>query len=262
LPGVRRSPLGRETAIQKCVWGDDGWLRLTQGGLVPDVEVPAPDPASRRAADEAIHRRFNGDKLPEEFQWLRTPYPERIFSMTGSALRLHARESIGSWFEQSLVARRQEHLAFRAETSVSFAPRNFQQTAGIVHYYNRHKFHYLAVTWHEELGRALTILSCPGDWPHGKLEFPLDKPVALPGDGPVELAMDVDGADLQFHWRLPGKDWQAVGPVLDASVISDEGGRGEHASFTGAFTGMAAFDTSGSAIAADFDRFAYLPMDG
>jgi xylan 1,4-beta-xylosidase len=50
--------------------------------------------------------------------------------------------------------------------------------------------------------------------------------------------------------------------VLDASVISDEGGRGEHASFTGAFTGMAAFDTSGSAIAADFDRFAYIPMDG
>jgi hypothetical protein len=50
-----------------------------------------------------------------------------------------------------------------------------------------------------------------------------------------------------------------IGPVLDASVISDEGGRGEHASFTGAFTGMAAFDTSGSAIAADFERFAYMP---
>ncbi|MBU2486532.1 MAG: glycoside hydrolase 43 family protein, partial [Alphaproteobacteria bacterium] len=54
---------------------------------------------------------------------------------------------------------------------------------------------------------------------------------------------------------------QAVGPVLDASVISDEGGRGEHASFTGAFTGMAAFDTSGSAIPADFDRFDYIPAD-
>jgi hypothetical protein len=39
--------------------------------------------------------------------------------MTGSALRLHARESIGSWFEQSLVARRQEHLAFRAETTLA-----------------------------------------------------------------------------------------------------------------------------------------------
>ncbi|MGO4843251.1 family 43 glycosylhydrolase, partial [Rhizobiaceae sp. 2RAB30] len=31
LPGLRRSPLGRETAIQKCVWGEDGWLRLAHG---------------------------------------------------------------------------------------------------------------------------------------------------------------------------------------------------------------------------------------
>jgi beta-xylosidase len=88
---------------------------------------------------------------------------------------------------------------------VSFEPRNFQQTAGLVHYYNRHKFHYLAVTWHEELGRALTILSCPGDWPRWQARVSARKPVALPGDGPVELAMDVDGADLQFHRRLPVK---------------------------------------------------------
>ena len=31
LPGMRRSPLGRETAVQKCVWGADGWLRLAGG---------------------------------------------------------------------------------------------------------------------------------------------------------------------------------------------------------------------------------------
>jgi xylan 1,4-beta-xylosidase len=50
LPGLRRSPLGRETAIQKCVWGDDGWLRLAQGGLVPGVEVDAPDPGKPQNA--------------------------------------------------------------------------------------------------------------------------------------------------------------------------------------------------------------------
>ena len=58
-----------------------------------------------------------------EFQWLRTPYPERLFTLTGKALRLHARESIGSWFEQSLVARRQEDFAFHGETSLDFRPR-------------------------------------------------------------------------------------------------------------------------------------------
>ena len=50
-----------------------------------------------------------------------------------------------------------------------------------------------------------------------------------------------------------------AGPPLDASVISDEGGRGEHGSFTGAFVGLAAFDTSGRACPADFAFFAYLP---
>ena len=48
--------------------------------------------------------------------------------------------------------------------------------------------------------------------------------------------------------------------MLDASVISDEGGRGEHGSFTGAFVGMAAFDTSGRARPADFAHFTYAPL--
>ena len=35
------------------------------------------------------------------------------------------RESLGSWFEQALVARRQQHFAFRAETELEFAPQTF-----------------------------------------------------------------------------------------------------------------------------------------
>ncbi len=35
LAPSRRSPLGRETAIQKCAWKDDGWLYLEAGGVVP-----------------------------------------------------------------------------------------------------------------------------------------------------------------------------------------------------------------------------------
>ncbi len=48
-----------------------------------------------------------------------------------------------------------------------------------------------------------------------------------------------------------------VGPVLDASVLSDEGGRGEHANLTGAFVGMAAQDHGGTAQSADFSYFHY-----
>lgn len=263
LPGTRRSPLGRETALQRCVWREDEWLYLAQGGLVPAVEVPAPQrdaqPQVGARARGPVRRSFvDSQTLPPEFQWLRTPESERLFSFTGSALRLFGRESVGSWFEQSLVARRQEEHHFRAETRLQFAPVNYQQAAGLTLYYNRHKFHLLAVTWHEKLGRVLTILSCPGNWPDGRLQYPLTEPVALPYTGPVSLAAEVKGAALQFHadW---GTGWRAVGPELDASVISDEGGRGEHSSFTGAFIGMLAFDTSGGAQPADFESFDYIP---
>ncbi|WP_457324108.1 glycoside hydrolase family 43 protein [Roseateles sp. P5_E11] len=259
LPGTRRSPRGRETAIQRCVWGEDDWLYLADGGMVPAVEVAAPTDA-QPLPREAVRRSFvNCPRLPQEFQWLRTPEPDRLFTLTGGALRLTGRESVGSWFEQSLVARRQEDAGLRAETTVAaFSPDTYQQAAGLTHYYNRHKFHALLITWADGLGRVLSILSCPGDWPDNRLQFPLGEPVPLPAEGPVQLAADIDGPHLQFlaDW---GQGWQPVGPVLDASVISDEGGRAEHASFTGAFIGMLAFDTSGRARTADFTRFDYLP---
>lgn len=45
----------------------------------------------------------------------------------------------------------------------------------------------------------------------------------------------------------------------DATVIRDEGGVGEHESFTGAFVGMLAFDITGQGREARFSRFSYVP---
>lgn len=257
LPGTRMSPMGRETGLQECVWCEDGWLRLAQGGLVPALAVEAPTGAAPEP-DAPVEYRFDGPALPQDFQWLRSPYPDRLFTLTGQALRLHGRESVGSWFEQALVARRQEHWSYRAETRlVAFDPDSYQQAAGLTTYYNRHKFHFLAVSHEAGLGRVLMLLSCPGDWPDGRLSFPLDRPQPIP-DGPVDLAVEVRGPTQRFLWRSGG-DWQPVGPALDASVISDEGGRGEHGSFTGAFVGLLAFDISGRATPADFTGFRYSP---
>jgi xylan 1,4-beta-xylosidase len=101
-------------------------------------------------------------------------------------------------------------------------------------------------------------MSCEGDYPDGRMAFPLSQPIPLPGSGPVRLAAAVDYAKLQFSFDS-GEGWRDAGPVLDASVISDEGGRGAHGSFTGAFIGMLAFDTSGTARPADFPYFVYAP---
>ena len=247
LPGTQRSPLGRESGITQMEWRDDGWLY--------PLEMPAV--AVDGFAEDHQETRFE-DGLPLAFQWLRSPERDRLFSTTArpDALRLFGRESIGSWFEQSLVARRQTGWRYSAETLLEFDPVDYQTQAGLVAYYNRHQFHYLFVSRNNAGARVLGIQTCPGVWPEGWVDLPLGDGVII-ADGPIRLGVDVDLETLQFWYALDGGDKQTIGPVLDASILSDEAGRGEHACFTGAFVGMAAQDVSGRAHPADFGFFSY-----
>ena len=81
------------------------------------------------------------------------------------------------------------------------------------------------------------------------------------GGGPVRLQAQVDGAELRFSYAVDDDPWTPCGPTLDASIVSDEAGAGEHASFTGAFVGLCAFDVSGQGAVADFSYFDYAPED-
>jgi xylan 1,4-beta-xylosidase len=235
---------GRETGLAEVVWRDD-WLWLKDGGQVPPATIDLPAPRAPRAP--VVHD-FTGPTLPPEFQWLRSPYPERLFTLTGSALRLTGRESLGSWFEQCLVARRQEEPFYRAEAEFLAEPQNWQQAAGLITYYNRHKFHAALIT-REAGDRVVTLVSCLGDWPGEALTFHGRFP--LP-DGKATLGVKVDRAHQRFS-----VNGETVGPVLDAWIVSDEGGRGEHASFTGAFVGVVAHDLTGQGWTADVTRFFY-----
>lgn len=268
LPGMRRSPLGRETGIQQCEWGDDGWLRLSHGTQQAAMRVPAPGAQDEQTQHvisnqtDVISERyaFDSPELPLDFQWLRSPEPGRLFSLTDRPgyLRLYGRESVGSFFEQSLVARRLQHHHARFSTKLQFSPTSFQQSAGLVAYYNRHKFHYLQLTHDEQHGCVLSVMSCDGDWPEAQLHYPVPaaEGVCISEGAEVELQCHINGPALQFFWRKADR-WVTIGPALDASVLSDEGGRGEHASFTGCFVGMLAFDISGGALPADFSYFEY-----
>ncbi|MGI9323114.1 MAG: glycoside hydrolase family 43 protein [Pseudomonadales bacterium] len=269
LKEVRRCPLGRETSLQRAKGSDDGWLRLdgaTADGL-PQSQLPAPGLPEHPWPEETHHHEFDAGELPKEFQWLRTPEPERIMSLADRPgfLRLYGKESLGSWFEQALVARRQESFKYQAETCMEFAPKTFQQTAGLVCYYNTHKHHYLYVSVDEDGNRFVDIMSCEGDTSTDST-FPLGPQQSsprhqLPDAGPVWLRCDVDHAQLHFSWSVDGQSWQQLPVTLDHSLISDEAGSGEGASFTGAFVGVCCQDLSGGNLPADFDCFYYTELD-
>jgi xylan 1,4-beta-xylosidase len=252
-----RCVLGRETAIQKLVWSDDGWLRTEAGDALPMLETPSPvglAPAPWPTAPERAD--FDSATLPADFQWLRTPYPEFHFSLAARPgwLRLYGRESLGSAFRQSLVARRWQATSFSAETLVDFSPAHYQQAAGLVCYYNASKFHYLHVTHDEALGRCLQVMSALPDQVSADAFTPA---VALP-EGPLALRVEVDEERLRFAWRMAGDaDWTWLPQVFDASILSDEAAAPGTANFTGAFVGVACQDTSGAGRPADFDYFTY-----
>ena len=263
-------PHGRETGLQKTRWSEDGWLRLegATGDGLPKLLVEAPDIEEQPWPEEPTCHEFDSETLPSEFQWLRTPEPESFMSLVERPgfLRLYGKCSLGNWFEQALVARRQEAFCFRAETSVEFSPVNFQQMAGLVCYYNAHKFHYLYVSVDENGRRFVDIMSCEGDETH-ESTYPLsvsrgdsgtsDIGIEIPASGAVFLRADVANDSLLFSYSIDGKQWQEMPVELDYSLISDEAGKGEGASFTGAFVGVCCQDISGADLSADFDYFQY-----
>lgn len=200
-------------------------------------------------------------ELDSDFQWLRTPEPGRIFKIGNGKLTLFGRESVGSWFEQTLVARRQTHFSFDAETALDFSPIDERQFAGLVVYYSRYNFFYLTVIAHADGQRELLIMSSEASFPDGKLQMPLAEPVKIPNEGTVKLALEIRGDRLQFSYSLDGEEMKNIGRIYDASIVSDEcGGQKDHGSFTGSFVGMAASDLNGIVTEAKFDYFVYRPV--
>lgn len=248
-----RCVLGRETALQPMTWGADGWLRTLDGSGLPHMVVDHP---AEQAVEPIVERHdFDLQTLPIEFQWLRTPVPTDIFSLSARAgfLRLHGRENVGSLFTQALVARRQQAFRYTATCRMDYEPRHFQQMAGLICYYNAAKFHYLFVSRDDEFGRHIRIMSALPDQPQADW---FSRPVPI-SDGPIELRVEVDHANLRFLCRMGEGAWTALSEPLDASILSDEASAPGQPNFTGAFVGMACQDTSGSRLPADFDWFTY-----
>ena len=255
-----RCTLGRETAIQKMIWPDDGWLRTAGGKGLPNADVAAPALSPHPFPSSPIREDFDSPQLPLAFQWLRSPWPDELFNLTERPghLRLYGREAIGSLFRQALVARRQQSHCFSAATVVEFEPDHFQQMAGLVCYYSGLKFHYLYVSHDETLGKHVRAMSSLPDQVQSDA---FTTPIAIPFGVPVHLRVEVDFERLYFAYRVGDQDWCWLPEQFDASILSDEASAPGSPNFTGAFVGMCCQDVAGTCRAADFDYFDYRERD-
>ncbi|MGW0709455.1 beta-xylosidase family glycoside hydrolase [Streptomyces sp. NPDC002643] len=141
---------------------------------------------------------------------------------------------------------------------MAFAPLTPDHLAGLTAYYNTRDWHYLYVTAEDDGSPVLRALSCEA----GMLTaHPPMLPLA-PGR-PVALRAELDGPGPHFSYGTGGEGPKALGPALDATVLSDEhadefhDGQLRGLAFTGAVLGLCVQDLDGSGVHADFAHATY-----
>ncbi|MGU3646261.1 family 43 glycosylhydrolase [Microbacterium sp. C23T] len=247
--GERYSTLGRETCMQRVEFDAEGWLRLSDGGHHPVVEVvlgfPPGDgldssPCAREWIDE-----FDGSALDSR-RWstVRAPLPPAVaeLAVRPGWLRLHGGHSTASVFDQSMILTRvEEH---RAEFEVVFdaEPRSPREAAGPIAWYDRSGWIWLQITHDRENGRHLRVVRRDGS------TTTRSAAVAVP-DGPLRLRTVLDGPEIRFAWAGVGQEWSAVPGAYPAWTLSDD--HGPRLRFTGLFVGMRADDLDGRGWTAD-----------
>lgn len=244
--------LGRETAIQKCYWTEDNWIRV-EGGPHPKIEVEAPDLEHQPFEVENNYDDFQENSLKKYWNSLRRELKEDWISLADRKgyLTIKGGESMQSTHHQSLLARRLESFQVEVETEIEFNPEHFQQMAGLIIYYDTEDYVYLRITHHEELGKCIGIIESK----HGSYDELLEKDVPLNSSKGTKLKAKIDKQWLQFYYKEVNGEWQEIGPKVDISHLSDDDA--DYIRFTGTFIGMCVQDLSGQQKAGYFKYFDY-----
>jgi xylan 1,4-beta-xylosidase len=265
IPGTRNCPLGRETGMAELEWRDDwpyikysdGSKNELYGASVPNwppLKFESPVKDASAPITKAEHYTFDGTSIDPAFKTLRMPADPAIYSLSARKgfLRLRGGQSPASRYQQTLLARRQEHFSFDAETFVEFEPKSFQELAGLIWRYDEDNQYFLAISHDEEKGKVIAVHVIDG----GKHTRTDTTPVGeIKG---LWLGLSVRERNGFFRYSLDGKLWNTLRPILDSVNVSDEYFR---EGFTGAFVGMISIDTARYMSVADFKYFDYKPIE-
>lgn len=266
--------LGRETALEPISWDLNGWPHLASGGHNPSVRVNVSGSQADQRSDYSESVRFEpGHELPPSFKTLRGPLrPGLDYSLEERPgwLRLHGGQSLSSLHRQTLIARRWQSFNFDAHTRMEFEPTNFQQTAGLILFYDTSNWIYAFVSAsQEEPGSPVArILVNEGDSFHYGCD-----PVPIQPGLPIDLEVRVRGVQARFYLgqevsNLPdggrgvcpeSSELLPLGGIMPANHLSDDhvGALRGKTVFSGAMVGVCAQDLDEHRSWADFEGFDY-----
>ena len=248
-----RCTLGRETAMQKMKWTEDGWLRMADGSnLAKEYFEPSklPEVPVKQIPD---FDDFDDETLGIQYYAPRI-MPQRFVDLKSRPgyLRMRGQESRTSLNKVSILARKLTSVHATVTTKMEFKPEVHQHSAGLIMYYDNMNYINLRKYYSETLGQsALSIIHLENG---EKTEF-LNTRIPV-DDVPIYLRLHIDGRKSYFEWSYDGKDYLAIGKVFDTTKFSDE--YCKYGEFTGTFVGITCADRVKHQHYADFDFFEYV----
>lgn len=252
LPELRCT-LGRETAIQRMKWTDDGWLRMENGGNLAQEfvrESTLPEIPMKKIPS---HDDFDSEELGLGYYTPRID-PKSFIDLKSRPgwIRIRGQESGCSLNRVSLLARKLTSVYAEVTTKLEFTPLSYQHTAGLILYYDNMNFIYLYQYYSDTLKQsALSVMQVENGI---KTEFS-DTRTAVESHQALYMRLSIQGRKSQFQWGVDGKTYRKIGPCFDTSKFSDE--YSEFGEFTGAFVGITCGDRMMHEHTADFDFFDY-----
>jgi len=247
-----RCTLGRETAMQKMMWTDDGWLRMAdksnfakenfEESKLPEYPMPQiPD------FDD-----FNSDTLGIQYYAPRIS-PESFSDVKARPgyVRIRGQESRTSLNKVSILARKLTSVNAVITTKMEFKPEVYQHSAGLIMYYDNMNYINLRKYYSQTLGQsAISVIQLE----NGTRTEYLDTRTPVK-DVPVYLRLRIENRKTFFEWSYDGEQYIRIGKEFDTTKFSDE--YCKYGEFTGTFVGMTCADRMLHQHFADFDFFEY-----
>ncbi|WP_195952790.1 glycoside hydrolase family 43 protein [Clostridium saudiense] len=247
-----RCTLGRETAIQKMIWTDDGWLRMADGSnlakefieesKLPEYKLPQIPSFDDFDSGELGIQYYSPRIMPTSFA--------DVKSRPGY-VRIRGQESRCSLNKVSILARKLTSVYATITTKMEFKPEVHQHSAGLIMYYDNMNYIYLRKYYSDTLNSsAISIIHLENG---EKTEF-INTRVKV-DDSPIYFRLKINGRSSYFEWSYNGENYERIGKVFDTTKFSDE--YCKYGEFTGTFVGITCADRVLHKHYSDFDFFDY-----
>lgn len=256
LEGTLLNPLGRETSIQKMRWTEEDWIELADGSNLAKMEVEGPEdslPLKENAYD--VRDDFDGNYSLS----FMTPYRNQEDKWVNTTerpgyLRIHGENSFFSQINPAIMATRATSFSYEVQTSLSFKPDHYSETAGIGLYYDSNNWLYLHLTYSEE--QSATILTVLQAKLGERIEYGNHRLVV--NNDEIELKINYDQGIATLMYRQSDEQWKRFVDDVDVTYLSDEGVNGEPGEiggFTALFNFIGSVDAHQRDSYADFDYY-------